>query len=386
MKEVFLMTDLIQWFEQIFITPSVQLAGAQINLLKVIGFLIVFGAFIVIAWFARKLLRQFLTRLHFEENTRERLLWLVTIAIVLAGLPIGIENVIGVDLAVWRRVFTASIPIGSARLSFANLFLLIAVIISAALLSKYVRLILRDRVLPPFQLAENAQFLLLRLVHLTIIFFGAFIGLNLTGLSLSSLMVVLGGLSIGLGFGLQNIASNLVSGVILIFERPIRVGDRVTVGDTFGTVRAINMRSTEILSPDNISIIVPNSQFITETITNWTYSDKIVRIRIPIGVAYGSDTALVKQALLEVAQAHPQIFKDSDRRYPMVTAPFVRFLGFGDSALQFELVAWIPDVEFRLMVISDLHFMINQKFQEYKITIPFPQRDVHIYTESALSC
>ena len=140
------------------------------------------------------------------------------------------------------------------------------------------------------------------------------------------------------------------------------------------------MRSTFIITYDNIDIIVPNSQFISNTITNWTLRDKQVRIQVPVGVAYGSDTALVKQALLEVARAHPQIIKEPDAQMPMARAPIVRFINFGESSLDFELLAWIPDLSQRFDVISDLHFMIDQKFREYNINIPFPQRDVYLYT------
>ena len=376
------MTDLIQWFQRIFIDASVTVAGVSVNLIRVVGFIAVVGIFVIIARGARRLLRPFLTRLNVEDTTQERLLWIVTLVLLVAGVVIGLDSAVGINLTALYQVLTFSVPIGQTQLSFAKLLWFVAVIVGAAIFSKYVRLVLRDRVLPPFQLAENAQFLLLRLVHIVIVLCGVLIGLNLTGLSVNNLTVVLGGLGIGIGFGLQNIANNLVSGLILIFERPIRVGDRVTVGDTFGTVRAINMRSTEIANPDNISIIVPNSQFISETITNWTYSDRVVRIRIAVGVAYGSDTARVKQALLEVAESHPDVFNGPHARLPMVRAPLVRFLNFGDSSLDFELLAWIPDVERRLDIPSDLHFMVEQKFREYDISIPFPQRDVHLYGET----
>ncbi len=125
-------------------------------------------------------------------------------------------------------------------------------------------------------------------------------------------------------------------------------------------------------------MIVPNSQFVTETITNWTYGDRVIRIRIPVGVAYGSDTALVKQTLLEMAQEHPEILKEPVPGVPAVTEPTVRFNQFGNSSLDFELLAWIPDVQFRFKVASDLHFMIDQKFREKGIVIAFPQMDVHL--------
>ncbi len=374
------MDNFLQWFRQIFIAPSVLFAGTEINLLTLIGFISICGLFLIIARFLRRLLRGLFSRLGLEKSTQERLLWLVFIIVMLIGLVVGFAT-IGINLALLGKILTYSIPIGGTDLSLTKLLWFLIVLIGAVVLSKHLRMVLQERVLPPFQLPQNTQFLLLRLVHIGMMSLGILIGINLTGLSLTSLSVVLGGLSIGIGFGLQNIASNLIAGVILIFERPIRVGDLITVGENVGTVSAINMRSTFIITFDNIDIIVPNSQFISNTITNWTLRDKQVRIKVPVGVAYGSDTALVKQALLEVTRAHPQIIKEPDAQMPMARAPIVRFINFGESSLDFELLAWIPDLSQRLDVISDLHFMIDQKFREYNINIPFPQRDVYLYTE-----
>ena len=375
------MTDLIQWFQRIFIEPSAPFAGTTINLLKIIGFVIILGVSLTIARLLRRLLRRFFAWLTMAENTQERVLWLIFLVVLFLGVLIGLST-IGIDLTVLGEVLTYSIPIGQTRLSLAKLLWFLVVVVGATILSRYLRLVLRNQVLPPFHLPQNTQFLLLRLVHIAIVILGVFVGLNLTGLSLNSLVVVLGGLSIGLGFGLQNIASNLVSGMILIFEGPIRVGDQVTVGETFGTVSAINMRSTVVTTLDNISIIVPNSQFVSEAIINWTHNDEIVRIQIPVGVAYGSDTTLVKQALLEVAHDHPQIMKSDHPDTPAVRKPLVRFINFGDSSLDFQLLAWIASVQQQFDIISDLHFMIDRKFREYGIAIPFPQRDVHLYSES----
>jgi small-conductance mechanosensitive channel len=372
------MNNFLQWFRRIFIDPSVPFAGINLNLFKLIGFLSVCSLFVLIARYLRRLLRRILPRLGLERNAQERVLWLVFIAVVFIGVLVGL-SAIGIDLNL-RTILTASLSIGGTNLNLAKLLWFLGVVVGSIILSKYLRVVLREQVLPPFQLPENTQFLLLRLIHIGIIILGIFIGINLTGLSLSSLTVVLGGLSIGIGFGLQNIASNLISGLILIFERPIRVGDWITVGETVGTVSAINMRSTLIITLDNIDVIVPNSQLVSETITNWTLRDKQVRMKITGGVAYGSDTALVKQALLEVARAHPQIIKEPDAQMPMARAPIVRFINFGASSLDFELLAWIPDLSQRFDVISDLHFMIDQKFREYNINIPFPQRDVYVYT------
>lgn len=198
-------------------------------------------------------------------------------------------------------------------------------------------------------------------------------------MSFTSLAIIFGGLSIGIGFGLQNIASNLISGFILIFERPIKIGDLVEIMDVniFGRVSSINLRSTVIASLDEKEIIVPNSQLVSEAVHNLTHDNHMFRLHIAVGVSYGSDVQLVKRALIEAAHEHPQVIKDPAPTMENVTPPFVRFVNFGDSSLDFELLAWIPDSFQRFDVASDLHFTIWEKFAEYGIKIPFPQRDVH---------
>ena len=182
-----------------------------------------------------------------------------------------------------------------------------------------------------------------------------------------------------MGFGLQNIASNLISGLILIFERPVRVGDTITVGDTFGMVNAINLRSTHITTNDNIDIIVPNAQLVSEPITNWTHRDMQIRIKVEVGVTYGSDTTQVKNALTEVAKAHPRTINQPEPRLsPLVNAPEVHFIHFGDSSLDCVLYVWIYEAREQYGILSALHFMIDQKFRARNIEIPFPQRDVRL--------
>ena len=264
-------------------------------------------------------------------------------------------------------------------LTLATLFYAFVIVFGMYILSKYVQWVLRRQVLQAFQIAQHTQFILLRVIHFTLILIGVLISLSTIGVSFTTLALIFGGLSIGIGFGLQNIASNLVSGFILIFERPIKIGDLVEIMDVnvFGRVRSINLRSTVVVSLDEKEIIVPNSQLVTEPVHNLTHYNNRYRIRIAVRVSYNSDVELVKKALLEVANAHPEVIKEPHPEMDSVTAPFVRFINFGDSSLDFELLAWIPDSFLRFDVASDLHFMIWNKFTEYGIKIPFPQRDVH---------
>jgi small-conductance mechanosensitive channel len=199
------------------------------------------------------------------------------------------------------------------------------------------------------------------------------IALNIAGVTFTNFAIIAGALSVGIGFGLQNIVNNFVSGLILLFERPIKNGDWIIVGSTEGHVKKISIRSTQIQTFDRADIIVPNSELVSTQVTNWMLHDKIGRVRIPVGVAYGSDTEKVRQILNDVAMAHPKIIKDSPQ---YKTSVF--FLGFGDSSLDFDLRCFIEDMDSALTVKSDLNFAIDKAFRENGVEIPFPQRDIHV--------
>jgi len=198
---------------------------------------------------------------------------------------------------------------------------------------------------------------------------GIVIALNAVGLNTTSLAVGLGALGIGLGFGLQNIFNNFVSGLILLFERPIQVGDAVEINGVWASVKKINFRATVVQTWDNASLIIPNSEFVSSQVTNWSFKDLRLRRNIIAGVAYGSDVGLVKETLLEIAAGHPRVLKEPE--------PDVLFSDFGDSALIFKLRVWTY-VEGMLTVESDLRFEIDRRFRLNNITIAFPQRDIHI--------
>ena len=192
-----------------------------------------------------------------------------------------------------------------------------------------------------------------------------------TGIHLEALTVFAGAVGVGIGFGLQNITSNFISGLVILAERPITIGDRVEVAGVTGQVQKIRARSTVIVTNDNITTIVPNQKFIDSPVTNWTYGDPKVRFRVPVGVAYGSDVEKVRQKLIEAAEEDLHTLPDP--------APSVFFVEFGNSSLNFELVAWSDTMSHRpRRYMSDLNFAIEKKFREAGIEIPFPQRDLHI--------
>jgi small-conductance mechanosensitive channel len=191
------------------------------------------------------------------------------------------------------------------------------------------------------------------------------------GIDLSALTILAGALGIGVGFGLQNITNNLVSGLIILLERPIKVGDRIEVGKVVGDVLKISLRATTVRTNDNIAIIIPNSDFVSSSVTNWSYTDRDVRFNIPVGVSYNSDPEAVKRILLEVADEHSGVLKTPE--------PDVIFEEFGESSLNFLLRVWTREYITRPYILrSELNFAIKKKFKEQGIEIPFPQRDLHI--------
>jgi small-conductance mechanosensitive channel len=202
---------------------------------------------------------------------------------------------------------------------------------------------------------------------------GIFISLRMIGVSSTSLTVVFGALSIGLGFGLQNIFNNFISGIILLFERPIQVGDAVEINGIWGVVQKINVRSTLVQTYDNASLIIPNSEFISNKVINWSFKDHRIRRVITVGVAYGSDTALVSSTLTEIAEKAQWVLKTPESD--------VLFSDFGDSALIFKLRVWTL-VDQMVKVETHIRFEIERLFRERHIEIPFPQHDVHIIRES----
>jgi len=207
------------------------------------------------------------------------------------------------------------------------------------------------------------------IVRYLIIAVGFVIILQTAGIDLTTLNVLAGAVGIGLGFGLQNIVNNFFCGLIILVERPIKVGDRVVVGNVEGDVVRISGRSTTVVTNDNIAIIVPNTKFVTENVVNWSHGDPKVRFRIPVGVAYGSDVRLVERLLLEAAAENPDVLSDP--------APGVRLMEFGDSSLNFELRAWSTSLIHRKgVLVSNLNFAIYDKFSANGIEIPFPQREL----------
>jgi small-conductance mechanosensitive channel len=270
-----------------------------------------------------------------------------------------------------RRIIEYPLFVMNQRpITITSILVGLVIILAFVILSRGLRKVIKTKLFPKYKLDEGIQLAILKVLHYLMVGLGIIIAVQTIGLNLTSLAVVFGLLSVGIGFGLQNIVSNFISGLIILFERPIKIGDQISIGDVLGKVSNISLRATLIRTFDNISIIVPNSEFITSQVINWSHRDPKIRIHVNVGVAYGSDVPLVINSLLEVAQNHPEVLKDP--------APKVWFIEFGDSSLNFDLLAWIPSPKSRPDVISDLNKKIDEIFRKNKIQIPFPQRDLHI--------
>ena len=265
---------------------------------------------------------------------------------------------------IWNTELFGSVTIGSV---FLLLILFAAVIIVERIVQKQ----LIRRFLSKTKLQPSLQFGMSRIIGYTMIAVGFYVAFQLVGVDLSSLAIIAASLGVGVGFGLQNIINNLVSGIIILAERPISIGDRIEVGGVAGRVTKIQIRSTTVVTNDNITMIVPNADFISNTVTNWSHGDPKVRIRVPVGVAYGSDLKLLQQLLLEAAAEHPKALRDP--------TPVVLFTEFGDSSLNFELGVWTQEMTATpIHFTSEMNFIIEQKLRENGIEIPFPQRDLHV--------
>jgi small-conductance mechanosensitive channel len=227
-----------------------------------------------------------------------------------------------------------------------------------------------DRVLSRTKFDTGFRYAVVRIAHYLILVVGAIVAVQIVGIDLSGLVVIFGFLSVGIGFGLQNLTNNFISGIILLFERPIQVGDRVTVGDVEGDVREINIRSTTVRSLNNISIIVPNSEFVSTTVINWTHEDPKMRLDVNVGVSYSSDLDVVLRSLREVALENGDVLRKPE--------PEVLFMKFGDSSWDMRLRAWIADAKRYQYIRSDINCAIVRKFRENNVEIPFPQRDLHV--------
>ncbi len=306
------------------------------------------------------------------------LLWPVVVGAAAAALLIW--PVWGLSLSIREALAVVDRPlffVDETGVSLLSIVKLTFAVYAANVLSSALREFLRTRVYPQTEWDIGLTTALDSLVHYLMMSVGLVVGLRFVGVGFSTLAIIAGLLGIGIGFGLRNITENFISGLIILAERPIKIGDFIELGSSNleGQVRRIRARSTTVVTRDNISIIIPNSEFVAGRVTNWSHGDPKVRIAVKVGVAYGSDTHLVRKVLLEVAARHGKVLDKP--------APEVEFKAFGASSLDFTLRAWIDQQADRFRIASDLHFAVDAAFRKYRIVIAFPQLDLHFKTAEA---
>ena len=315
-----------------------------------------------------------------RNNTREILAKTDMICVTAVGLWLLV-----VLLRTWKvyadigtaltDILTLGLTIGERHFSFGLILAAGVVLYGAFVFSWAIQSLMLDGVILSRKMQQGVRISMARLVHYAVVLVGFVVTLSVLGFDFTNIAIIGGAVGVGIGFGMQTIVNNFVCGLIMLFERPVKVGDAVEFGSQQGRVKQVGLRATVVETYDNAEIVVPNSDLITSQVTNWTLAERRRRLKLPVGVAYGSDVALVMQILLECAENHSMVLSDPK--------PAVIFFGFGESALDFELRVWIADFDHHLQVLTEINQGIEQRFRDLGIEIPFPQRDLHLRSVDA---
>lgn len=326
--------------------------------------------------FSRASIRKNLIIYNFSRNFQRRCeRWLsLTLSCYIALYLSTIWGFYSSSAQAWDALLSVSLTVASYQISLDMVLLVILVFYLSLELSWLLQVILDQHLFERRNYDRGVRDSVKKLLHYTLVLIGFLLAAGAAGFKLQNFLVLAGALGIGIGFGLQDIANNFISGIILLFERPIKVGDGILIDNDYGTVKRIGLRSTVVETLDQAELIVPNAQIVSQKVTNWTLSTRRVRMVLPVGVAYGSPLERVQSILLEAGEQHPDVLE--------TPKPSPIFVQFGDSSLDFELRVWISDVDKRPKVKSELLLFIDQRFREENVEIPFPQRDLHLRSVS----
>jgi small-conductance mechanosensitive channel len=354
-------------------TPGV-LAGGVLALSLYASLCVFTGiiAFALHVWPFRTLRMVLLHRGLLERRLYRFLVWAAIAAWIVRYLNyIGLLQPV---LTFGKTVLNTKLERHAFSISPGDILEFVLTVLAAYLLSAFIRFVLREDVYPRLKIASGKSYAVSSLLHYFILALGFTVAIAAMGVNLTKLTVLTGAFGVGIGFGLQDVVNNFVSGLILLFERPIHVGDTVEVGDLLGTVRRIGIRASTVHTRQGADIIVPNSQLVAEKVTNWTLSDKLRRVDLPVGVSYSSVPKEVIKVLEEVAIAHPQILRDPP--------PEALFMGYGDSSINFELRTWTAEFDDWPRIRSDLAVAVYDAVRAAGMTFPFPQREVRLLRDT----
>ena len=272
-----------------------------------------------------------------------------------------------------RDLFAAKLELGTTSISAGEVISFIATLWISYLLSSFIRFILEEDVYPSMRLSSGVSFAVSSLVHYLILAVGLMLAMAALGINLDRVTVMVGAFGVGIGFGLQSVVNNFVSGLILLFERPIQVGDTIQLGELMGDVRRIGIRASTVRTREGADMVVPNAELVTQRLTNWTLGDRLRRVDLQVGVNYGASPASVIEMLVRVAGTHPKILRNP--------APRGFFKDYGESSINFELRAWTDRLEDHFEIRSDLAVAVYEAVLEAGLQFPFPQREVRVLNE-----
>lgn len=312
-----------------------------------------------------------------HRNTLEKRIYCILLCAALVGLVVRYLDHIGLldpALTLGKTVLTSRFERGAMSISIGDLLIFFLTVWAAYLLSAFIRFVLEEDVYPRTRITPGRSYATSSLLHYVVLAIGFVAAIALLGVDLSKITVLAGAFSVGIGFGLQSIVNNFVSGLIVLFERPIDKGDSVEIGNLRGTVQRIGIRASVVRTFQGADIIVPNSQFIAEKVTNWTHGDRSMRIELPIGVDYGTSPKRAIAVLEATARAHPDVLREPP--------PQAVFIGFGDSSINFELRAWTDEFAHATQIRTDLATAVYDAVKEAGMSFPFPQREVRMLGDS----